>query len=84
MILPSGIRIRVLRYGWGVSLIVYAFQENSNSIEGLCGNFNNDPSDDFNNGGDKQNHANAASFTRSWRLARILIFKENKAKNELT
>ncbi|KAK3746011.1 hypothetical protein QZH41_011285, partial [Actinostola sp. cb2023] len=67
VILPSGTRVRVERYDWGLNVYVKAFNVQPNSIYGLCGNFNGRQDDEFQNGGDKKQHADGHSFGKSWR-----------------
>ncbi|KAK3722302.1 hypothetical protein QZH41_017750, partial [Actinostola sp. cb2023] len=68
VILPSGTRVRVERYDWGLSVYVKAFNVQPNSIYGLCGNFNGRQDDEFQNGGDKKQHTDGDSFGKSWRV----------------
>ena len=45
--LPSGIKVIVDRQNWGMNLYLWAPMDKNNPSEGLCGNNNGDPNDDF-------------------------------------
>ena len=45
--LPSGVKVIVDRQSWGLNLNVWAPQDPGHPSEGLCGNNNGNPNDDF-------------------------------------
>ena len=45
--LPSGVKVIVDRQGWGLNLYVWAPADPENPSEGLCGDNNGNPDDDF-------------------------------------
>nr|XP_058945176.1 von Willebrand factor D and EGF domain-containing protein-like [Pocillopora verrucosa] len=65
--LPSGTRVKIQRYSWGNSVYLYAPRSDFSKTEGMCGNFNGDPNDDF-LGGDNQSHTDQEAFGLSWRV----------------
>ncbi|KXJ10041.1 von Willebrand factor D and EGF domain-containing protein, partial [Exaiptasia diaphana] len=69
VLLPSGNRVKVERYRWGLNIFVKAFAPKPNTIFGLCGNLNGRQDDEFHQGGDNQNYGqDAVSFGESWRV----------------
>ncbi|KXJ11839.1 von Willebrand factor D and EGF domain-containing protein [Exaiptasia diaphana] len=68
VLLPSGNRVKVERYEWGISIYVKAMSPKDNTIFGLCGNFNGRQDDEFHQGGDKQKYGDPVSFGKSWRF----------------
>ncbi|KXJ11844.1 hypothetical protein AC249_AIPGENE23017, partial [Exaiptasia diaphana] len=68
VLLPSGNRVKVERYDWGLNIFVKAFAPKPNKVFGLCGNLNGRQDDEFHQGGDNQNYGqDAVSFGNSWR-----------------
>lgn len=51
---------------WGNNVYLKAPHSDKGKTEGMCGNFNGDPDDDF-LGGDKKMHTNQDAFGQSWR-----------------
>jgi hypothetical protein len=67
VVLPSGTRVKAIRYSFGINMFLDAPGGDAANTAGLCGDFNGNPNDDFNKGGDKQAHGNPTSFGNSWR-----------------
>ncbi|XP_022787242.1 von Willebrand factor D and EGF domain-containing protein-like [Stylophora pistillata] len=66
--LPSGTVVRIKRYSWGNNVEMEAPQFDEGKTLGMCGNFDGDPNNDFEQGGDKQSYGDADSFGESWRV----------------
>ena len=55
------------RYSWGNNVELEAPKFDVGKTEGMCGNFDNNPSNDFDHGGDKKQYCTDDSFGESWR-----------------
>lgn len=69
--MSSGTRISVLRSGKSLDVRINAPATDKGKVSGLCGNFNGDPGDDFDKGGDGKRNASEKErekeFASSWR-----------------
>lgn len=54
------------RYYRTLNVNINAPATDKGNVKGLCGNFNDEPSDDFSQGGDDKSHENEESFAESW------------------
>ena len=69
VILPSGTVVRITRYSWGNNVEMQAPKSDKTKTEGMCGNFDGDPNNEFKHGGPDggQNTGDHNSFGESWR-----------------
>ena len=51
VILPSGTVVRITRYSWGNNVEMQAPKSDKTKTEGMCGNFDGDPNNEFKHGG---------------------------------
>ena len=67
--LPSGTVVKIKRYYWGNNVEVQAPKSDKTKTEGMCGNFDGDPNNEFEFGGPDgdQKTADQNSFGESWR-----------------
>ena len=64
--LPSGTIVKIQHNYWGNNVYLQAPKADRGKTNGMCGNFNGDPNDDY-LGGDKILHNDPDSFGQSWR-----------------
>ena len=67
--LPSGTVVKIARYSWGSNVEMQAPKSDKTKTEGMCGNFDGDPNNEFKHGGPDgdKNTRNQNSFGASWR-----------------
>ena len=59
--------VRITRYSWGNNVKMEAPKSDGTKTEGMCGNFDGEPDNDFEFGGNGKSHSNADDFGESWR-----------------
>ena len=65
-------------------MVIYPSDTDRDSVEGVCGTYNGDPSDDFMLKGTNQLDDNIRApndFTNSWRLVRSILVSIMKESN---
>ena len=67
--LPSGTVVKITRYSWGNNVKMQAPKSDKTKTEGMCGNFDGDPNNEFKHGGPNgdRNTGDQNSFGESWR-----------------